>query len=128
MLPGPLQKIINTFRASLAGFRERPGLMLRSLGISVLLQVIVVLFYYCLGMALGLPVPLLAYFVIVPIATIVMMLPIAINGIGLREGVFVSLLSVFDFSASQAIAFAWLEYVLFLFYGMIGGVVYALRR
>ncbi len=63
-----------------------------------------------------------------PIAIFVMMLPVTINGIGLREAVFVTLLGYWSVSKPVAIAFAWLEFAGFLAFGLIGGVVYALRR
>jgi glycosyltransferase 2 family protein len=127
-LPRPIGDVVNMLSGSLVGFRGQPGLMLRSLGLSFLLQLNVVFFYVLIGTALGLSVPLLAYFIFVPLATIVMMLPVSINAIGLREAVFVVLLGAFGVSMAEALAFAWLEYGLFLFYGLVGGVLYALRR
>lgn len=127
-LPRPIGNIINKLAGSLAGLQGQPRLMLRSLALSFFLQVNVVFFYVLIGTALGLSVPVLAYFIIVPLATIVMMLPVSINAIGLREAVFVVLLGASGVSMAEALAFAWLEYGLFLFYGLIGGVLYAFRR
>ncbi len=126
--PAPVQKAFTKITGSLSGFRGRPGLMFQALGLSVLLQLNVVFFYYLIGSGLGFEVPLLAYFIIVPLATVVMMIPITINAIGLREGIFVLLLAPFGVSMAEAVAFAWLEYGLMLFYGMIGGIIYAVRR
>ena len=57
-----------------------------------------------------------------------MMLPISINGIGLRESVFVFFFSAFGVVKYQAIAFAWLAYGLVILQGLLGGIVYALRK
>ena len=128
LLPMVFQGAFDKLAGSLAQFQGQQALMFRSLGYSLLLQVNVVVFYYLIGTALGLPVPFLAYFIIIPIAVLVMMLPISINAIGLREGIFVLLLALFGVGSSEAIAFAWLEYGLILLYGVMGGIVYVLRR
>jgi glycosyltransferase 2 family protein len=124
ILQRPARKVTHSFTA----FQGQPRLLLRSLGLSLLLQLNVVLFYVLIGSALGLEMPILAYFIIVPLATVVMMIPVSINAIGLREAVFVLLLGIFAVNTSEALAFAWLEYGLFLLHSLIGGVVYALRR
>lgn len=57
-----------------------------------------------------------------------MMLPVSANAIGLREGAFVFFFSSYGVSTERAGAFAWLAYGTVLLLGLVGGVVYALRR
>lgn len=57
-----------------------------------------------------------------------MMLPVSINGIGLRENVFFFFLALFAVTKTDAIAFAWIEYGILLLQGVGGGLVYALRK
>jgi glycosyltransferase 2 family protein len=56
------------------------------------------------------------------------MLPISINGIGLRENTLAAMLAWYSVSTVDAVAFAWLAYLGNLLIGLLGGVVYALRR
>jgi hypothetical protein len=57
-----------------------------------------------------------------------MMLPISINGVGLRENIFVIILSIYNVSKYNSIALAWIDYFMVLLLGIIGGIVYMTRR
>ena len=109
-------------------FRGRHDVLRRALVLSFALQINVILHFYVIALALALPVPLHAFFLIVPVATVTMMLPIAINGIGIREGAFALLLSAYGTDSAQALALAWLSYGFILAHGVLGGIVFALRR
>jgi glycosyltransferase 2 family protein len=127
-LPDAVQRKLASLGEALRSYHGRSDVLLRGLGISVLLQVNIVIYYWLIASSLGLGISIGAFFLIVPIATFVMMLPVTINGIGLREAVFVTLLGYWSVAEPVAIAFAWLEFAGFLVFGLIGGVVYALRR
>ena len=88
----------------------------------------VVIAYYLLAQSLGLPVPFLNYFLIIPAALLVLMAPVSINGIGLREGAFVFFLGLYGIGRAEAVAFAWIAYGVLLIQGVLGGLVYAFRR
>jgi uncharacterized protein (TIRG00374 family) len=108
-------------------YRGQGRVLARVFAWSLLLQVNVVTFYWMLAQALGIAVPYAAFFAVVPIAIFVMMLPITINGIGLRETMFVFLLGLWGVEGGAALAFAWLEFGTVLATGLFGGVVYLLR-
>src|SRR5690606_28322746 len=81
-----------------------------------------------MALSLGLPVLFLNYFLIIPAALLVMMAPVSINGIGLREGAFAFFFGLFGVGRAEAVAFAWIAYGLLLIQGLLGGLVYAFRR
>ena len=121
---GHFDRLLSAF----AAFRGRHDVVLAALCWSLLLQCVVVAHYYAIGLALGFDVPLYAYAFIVPIATVVMALPISINGIGVREGVFGYLLGFYGVETSASLAFAWVAYALLLATGLLGGIVFAAVR
>lgn len=98
----------------------------RVLAMSVAVQAIRVLQAWCLGQALGLQLPLLTYFAVIPVILLVMQVPITINGLGTTQVAFVALLGAAGADAARATALS----LLFLFLGVIGslpgGVFYAL--
>ncbi len=100
----------------------------KGLAYSILLQTNVVVHFYLIARAVGIQLGLGHFFLIVPIATILTMLPVTINGIGIRENAFVFLLTPFAVPAPTTIAFTWIGFGMMLLYGAMGGVVYALRR
>lgn len=124
-------KIARRARDVLGAFRAYAGqrsALAQALGWSLLLQTNVVIYYVVVARALGLEVPLLHFFLIVPLAMYIMMVPITVNGIGLRENVFALFLGAYAIGNADAVAYAWLVYVGGLIQGVLGGLVYAARR
>ena len=121
---GILAKVLRSFQA----YRHARSAVLRALGLSILLQVNVVVHFVLLARAVGVEVPVESMFLIIPVAVFIMMLPISINAIGVREAVFVFLFSLYGVESVQALAFAWIAYSFTLLQGVLGGVVFALRR
>ena len=123
-LQNVLNKIVNGFLA----FRGRKDALATALGLSLILQLNVVLQYYLIAKALGFPISLHVFFLIIPLAIFTMMIPVSINAIGIRENVLAFFFAMFGVSKSEAIAFAWLLYGIAIFWGSLGGIVYVFRR
>ena len=121
---GILEKVHRSFQA----YRQAPSAILRALGLSVLLQVNVVVHFILVARAVGIDVPVESMFLIIPVAVFIMMVPISINAIGVREAVFVFLFSLYGVQSVEALAFAWIAYSFTLLQGVLGGLVFALRR
>ena len=121
---GILEKVHRSFQA----YRQARSAVLRALGLSVLLQVNVVVHFILVARAVGIDVPAESMFLIIPVAVFIMMVPISINAIGVREAVFVFLLSLYGVQSVEALAFAWIAYSFTLLQGVLGGLVFALRR
>jgi len=96
--------------------------------VATLLQLVVVLHYYLIGVALGIPVPLIFYFLIIPVISLLLTLPITISGIGVRESAYVFFFSAYGVLNASALALAWLSFSFVILSAVIGAVVYVLRR
>lgn len=94
------------------------------------LQINVIIYYFLLGKAFGLDriFQIYEYFVIVPLVQVILMIPIGLNGIGLREASWIGFLKQFGISWNISFAFSVVDFMLYLIIGIIGGIVYALRR
>ncbi|HSG41070.1 MAG TPA: lysylphosphatidylglycerol synthase transmembrane domain-containing protein, partial [Thermoanaerobaculia bacterium] len=111
---------------ALRAFQGQGRVLAGAFAWSLLLQILVVLNGYFLARALHVPIPLPYFFLIVPLALFVMMLPVSINAIGVREGVWAFFFTAFGVAAAKGVAVAWLDYGLVLVQALIGGIVYAL--
>lgn len=76
-----------------------------------------------LAQALGFELPLLFFFVIMPIVYVITILPISLGGLGVREGVFVFLLSQTNVQPSDAVTLSFLIYINRIFVGGIAGLI-----
>lgn len=114
--------------AGLLAYQGRRRVLAGALAYSAGLQAAVVANAWCLARALHVELPPGVFFVLVPIAIFVMMLPVSINAIGVRENVWAFLLAPFGVAGATAVAMAWLDYGLVLLQAAVGGGVYALAR
>lgn len=123
-----LQGIIGKITETSAVFSDRMGPVYGCVAISVLFQANVVLHFYLIAEALDFGVPVIFYFALIPVSLFIMMVPISINGIGVREQAFIVLFGTFGVPASSAISLAWIALAFVLVQAVAGGIVFALRR
>ena len=126
-LPGPVERGALHLSDALGTFRESPGVLKMAMALSVALQLTVILHFFMIAQALSLDLTFGSLFLIIPIALVLMAIPISVNAIGIRENVFVFFLGLFGVSIANALAFAWIAFALVLLQGVIGGITYALR-
>lgn len=124
MLIRLLEKIFDVF----AVYNDKPGVLFIALLLSLLLQINVILHYYLLALSLGIDIPLQDMFIIVPVAIVVMMVPVSINAIGVREAIFVTMFGLYGVSNADALAFSWMSFILITVLGIIGGLVFMMRK
>ncbi|MBO9403200.1 lysylphosphatidylglycerol synthase transmembrane domain-containing protein [Shimia sp. R9_3] len=129
-LPGTqkLQSIAGKIGETSRAFGSEMGAVYKCMGISFVFQANVVLHYYLIGVALGIEIPVWIYFGIIPISLFVMMIPASVNGIGIREQIFVYLFGAFGIGAAQAISLAWIGFGMVLLQAVAGGVIFAMRK
>ncbi len=109
-------------------FQQQRKALIHSLWLSLLLQVNVVVYHYLVAQALHLSIPFYSFFITIPLYTLITTLPISINGIGVRENLFIFFFSLFAVPRVESLAYSWLLYAILIIQGLLGGVVYALRR
>lgn len=137
-----LDRLIFRNRALLAEARSKVTAALdmlhdagRSLSIvyiySLVIQAEGILFFYCIGRALGLPLDLWHYALIVPpTALATMFLPISFNGLGVREAMLVLLTSALSVPVppAEAVALGVLVFAMNSVGSLIGGAIYIIGR
>jgi uncharacterized protein (TIRG00374 family) len=97
--------------------------LLRATAASVVWNVILILGYYSLGLAVGIDLSLWYYLLFVPIISAVLMVP-SVGGLGVREGATVLLLTQVGVSESQALALALAFDITLLVNGAVGATIY----
>jgi hypothetical protein len=109
-------------------WRGQVSRALAALGLSFLVQALSIIQVLCVGLALGLPTPLLVYAAAVPLVCLFMMLPISVNGVGVREGSLVLLLASAGVLPAQALALGLVWFSVTIAAGVLGGCVYLFGR
>lgn len=118
---------IETLGSSLTSFRAAPGGLLAVFAASVLLQGTFILFYAAVAKALGVHVPFFQLAAIVPLAGLIQLLPISVNGFGIREATFTVLFGRVGVSPESALLISLEATALILVFSVSGAVAYLLR-
>jgi glycosyltransferase 2 family protein len=125
---GRLFEKLRLFRDTIVDYRSHPAAFAKATIWAVLLQLNVVLYYILIGRALGLTIPALDYFVFIPLVLLLQLIPITINGLGVREAAYVAVFAFYGLSSSAALSFSLIEIAFGLIVGLIGAALYAARR
>lgn len=106
--------------------REPRGLWSAFAG-AIAVQFLLVLFYLCAARSLAVPLPPLAASVIVPVSLAVQMVPLSINGFGVREAVFAFFFTSLGLNVSSALTLSLGSAGLIMLFSLSGGAVFLLR-
>jgi uncharacterized membrane protein YbhN (UPF0104 family) len=105
-------------------FGSRPWLILGTSLLSLIVQAANVIIVWLLGIAIAAPVPAGYYWILVPMITLLTILPISVNGMGVREGGMVLFLTPLGISEAAAVSLAFLWFSVFTAASVIGAGVY----
>ncbi len=120
-----LERLTEGAVTGLRQYAQHHGALAMVLGSSLVVQVLRVLQAWCLGRALGLILPVITYFALMPILLLVLLLPISINGIGTGQVAFVALFARVDVASADAFTLSVLYLALGAAGNLPGGLLYA---
>jgi uncharacterized protein (TIRG00374 family) len=113
---------------ALAKFRDAPGALVSTFGGAILVQAVLVGFYAAIAHALHADVPLAHLAIVVPISFVVQMLPVSVNGLGVREGTFVLYFKALGEPVEIGLALSFIGAVLIMLFSVSGAIVYVTRK
>lgn len=119
-----LKDWVHSFR-----FKVRhPGLLLGVFLLSFLIQLIDIYAFRLVAAAIQLPVRFSDLLLFVPLLYLAILLPLSVNGIGIRESVFVIFAASWGITSADAVAFSLTVFALNLAGSLVGGVIYWFDR
>jgi len=126
LLSGLLEKRrVQEFHKSIQAYRtpatSRP--LLASLAFNILLMV----FNYLVALALGIRISPWYFLVFIPIISFLLILPVSLSGLGVREGGYVLLFAQAGVPNSLALAMSLCVYAIMVATGLVGGLLYVLE-
>ena len=112
---------------ALTRFRETPAALAVCFGGAVVVQAILVLFYVAIARSMHIPIGFAELAVIVPVSFIVQMIPVSVNGFGVREATFGFYFTRLGLPLESALLVSFVGAALIMVFSLTGGVAY-LRR
>lgn len=123
-----VEERIGRLTAALGRFGDRPRALLGCFGGAIVVQVLLVLFYAAVARSLQIPISSFHLAVIVPMTFIVQMVPISMNGLGVREATFAFYFSRLGLPLESALLVSIIGAALTTLFSLSGGIVYLSRR
>jgi len=126
----PKGELVERSLDSCRHFGKSKGFLLKTLGLSLIVNVACVLQMVTLSAGLNQSVSFMSWLVIVPMIFCISALPITPSGLGVRENLFVLMLAIPELGVPKttALTLSLLAYAGSLFWSLIGGLVYLLLK
>jgi glycosyltransferase 2 family protein len=104
-------------------YRNKPALLLKAFFISTAVHVVNIVGTYLSFQALRVDAGLLLAAVIYPVVSVMLLIPISISGIGVRDATLAVLFTLFGLSAASGVAISWLALLAMVPNVAIGGAI-----
>ena len=118
---------IASLTTTLLRFRARPVALLGCFGGAIVVQAAMVIFYVAVAYALHVNITAWDLAVVVPISAVVQMLPVSVNGFGVREATFSFYFSRLGLPIESALLVSLIAAGLVMLFSMSGAAVYVAR-
>jgi uncharacterized protein (TIRG00374 family) len=115
----------------LGSFRSSPALLGRVTALTLTIQILRISTHLAVALALGIrpsTLEVLHFFVFIPLLGLIMMLPISINGLGLREGAGILLFTRIGFLEEEAFLMEFITYAVMVGISLAGGILFLKRQ
>ena len=113
---------------ALERFRETPAALAGCFAGAIFVQTVLVGFYLAIAKSMNIPIGFTALAVVVPISFIVQMLPVSMNGFGVREATFGFYFTRLGLPLESALLVSFMGAALIMLFSLSGGVTYLLRK
>lgn len=123
-----LQEILRRFYVSLSLFREHRKTLLIVFGISFIYQFTLVFVNLASAYAVGAKPPILPLFFAIQITTLVCVIPLSINGLGVREYLYIQILGMAGVAAMQTLSFQIILFGISYILSLFGGFCFLLQK
>lgn len=113
---------------ALARFRETPAAIASCFAGALAVQALLVAFYLAIARSMEIPIGFAELAVVVPISFIVQMLPVSMNGFGVREATFGFYFTRLGLPLESALLVSFTGAALIMIVSLSGGILYLLRK
>jgi uncharacterized membrane protein YbhN (UPF0104 family) len=122
-----IDKRLERLTMTLTRFRETPAALAGCFVGAVIVQAVLVAFYVAIAHSMRIPIGFAELALIVPVSFIAQMLPISMNGFGVREATFGFYFTRLGLPLESALLLSFVGAALIMLFSLSGGAVYLAR-
>jgi len=105
-------------------FKGQHNLSIKLALFSILIHTINIMLNYFIALSIGVKIPIIFFFIFIPISLIITMLPISIGGLGVRENVYAFFFVKAGLSVTQCVSISLIYFGIWAFLGTIAGIMW----
>jgi len=120
--------MVGRWLSQLSKYKATPGVLIKVLALSCLFQALMVLANIFIFWSAGINLPLAVHFLNIPVIMAVSMLPVSINGLGIREGMYVILYGFAGVDSAKAVSCSLFFFILVTLASLAGGIALLQRK
>ncbi len=102
--------------------------IVRLIGLSLVIQFFSVVIVWIISRALGIAAPFRVFLIFVPLINLSIMVPLTINGFGLRESLYLLFFTQIGLDQERAVALSLLAALVIMAAALPGGIIYSLYK
>ena len=125
--PAWVDERLSRLTAALSRFGQAPGALVACFGGAIIVQAVLVGFYLAIAYSLQIPIGFAELAVIVPISFIIQMVPVSMNGFGVREATFGFYFTRLGLPLESALLVSFMGAALMMLFSLTGAVAYFSR-
>jgi uncharacterized protein (TIRG00374 family) len=123
-----LEEKMELVYAGLNRFRFNLTAICSVIGLSLIIQFLVVVAMWVAARSIGIEAPFYIFLIFIPIINLSMAIPLTVNGVGLRESLYYLLFSQIGVPVEAAVTLGLLNFAVVAMTSLPGGIVYSLYK
>jgi uncharacterized membrane protein YbhN (UPF0104 family) len=123
-----VEERLERFISSLAKFTETPQALAGGFAGAITVQVLLVGFYAAIAQSLRIPISTFHLAVLIPMSFVVQIIPLSINGFGIREGTFGYYFNLIGLPKEGGVVLSLIGAALMMLFSVSGAIVYLARK
>jgi uncharacterized protein (TIRG00374 family) len=123
-----IESKVNRLYDAINAYGKKKNIIIRSFGLSLIFQIITPIIHYFVSLALEIDIDIIYFYIFSPIIACILLIPISVQGIGIREAASVFFYTRVGATEAEAISISIAVYTLVLATGLIGGMIYGYQN
>ncbi|MCK4321146.1 flippase-like domain-containing protein [candidate division WOR-3 bacterium] len=119
---------IRVFYHAFKVYSKKWRVIVIGIGYSLLVQMMIICINFFLAMSLSIDISFISLIAYIPLITIISLIPITINGLGMRESAYVFLFSSYGIARGEALSLSLVFFAASVIASVIGGIVFIFIR
>lgn len=115
---------LKKFYNVLTGFKERKIILFNGIIFSIIIQIIITIINFLIFKSSGIDISFYNLLVLLPVITILSLIPITLNGLGLREFAYIYIFGLINVKGEDSLSVSLLFYIISVIASLFGGILF----